>query len=113
MPYTQEQLNAAVKRGREGAAAGRTKGRVAAKGELRRSLSIPPELYWNAVKGRGRSPKDRDYWNWEARQPGNEFLRVHNESIPTISLQHLTPPPGPPVKRRNRFGVVKFHKSYG
>jgi hypothetical protein len=66
-PYSQGQLDAAVRRGQAQMAAAperRTDGEI----EFRRS--IPEELYYNAILGHKVDPQDQEYWSdMERREP--------------------------------------------
>lgn len=104
MPYSQKVLDAAVRR-QERAMRGV---KFAAKGEMEPHASIPRELYWNAVKGHGVDPNDREYWNDMKRLV--PCINPQMDRPIRSSLQHLTPAEG--SKRRNRFGNVSFHKVY-
>lgn len=79
-------------------------------GEIEVKASIPSELFYRA-KLAGQNTSDKDYLDYEVRKNPEEF-RPYFEDKPVFSLQHLTPPPGGPTKRRNRFGNVSFHKVY-
>lgn len=72
--------------------------------------SIPQELFYRA-KLSGHDPKDPDLIDYEVRNHPEEF-RPYFEDKPVFSLQHLTPAPGGPTKRKTRFGNVTFHKRY-
>jgi len=78
-------------------------------GGIRRLYSFPA-ANWFAAKQQGAPVEDPDYLKWEADI--NPEFRTVFEDKPVFSLQHLTPAPGGPTKRRNRFGNVSFRKRY-
>lgn len=106
--YSQQELNAEVKRSETEAAARPVKRVNENAGDLEVTRSIPRKLYMNAVVGHGVDPNDTEYWKDMERYVPS--IKVQSNSG-RLFFGPLSRYEGH-IPRRNRFGKVTFHKRY-
>jgi len=106
--YSPAALAAEVKRSEAEAAVRPVKRVNEEAGDLQVTRSIPKKLFMNAVVGHGVDPNDHDYWKDQERIcPSIKVKSTSTKLVfgPLSRFEGVLP-------RRNRFGVVSFHKRY-
>ena len=107
--YSPGEIAAEVRRSEQEAASRPAKRVNEAAGDLQVTRSIPRKLFMNAVVGHGVDPNDHEYWKDQERVcPSIKVKSISTKMVfgPLSRFDGALP-------RRNRFGVVGFHKSYG
>lgn len=106
--YSPGELAKEVRRSEVEAAARPAKKVNEAAGDLEVTRSIPRKLFMNAVVGHGVDPNDHDYWKDQERICPSIKVKSQSGKLtfgPLSRFEGFIP-------RRNRFGVVTFHKRY-
>lgn len=106
--YTPGELSAEVKRSEKEALSRPAKKVNENAGNLEVTRQIPRKLFMNAVVGHGVDPNDHDYWKDQERVCPSIKVKTSSTKMifgPLSRFEGF-------VSRRNRFGVVTYHKRY-